>query len=126
MDIDGMDKFQEGVEKFIEYLKVVKNGSEHTIRNYTLDLLAFKKYIAEFAVQNEDKILFSIIDKRCIRNYLSHLAAKQTKKRTILRRLSSLRSFFKYLAKEKVISCNPVEEIESPKLDKKIPVSLSY
>ncbi len=120
------DKFQEGVNNFIEYLKVIKNSSEHTLRNYALDLLAFKKYIDEFVMQKEDKILFSIVDKRCVRNYLSYLAAKQTKKRTILRRLSSLRSFFRYLTKEKIISNNPMEEIESPKLDKKIPVSLSY
>lgn len=104
--------------KFLDYLKVVKNCSEHTIRNYGLDLKAFEDYAQGLAL---DKI-----DKRCIRGYLSDLNLKGVKKRTILRRLASLRSFFRYLIKEKHISHNPMDEIDSPKLDKTIPMSLSY
>lgn len=115
------DEFDLGVEKFIQYLRVVRQASEHTTRNYALDLQRFKNFISNAAPLN-----FSMIDKRSIRNYLSHLAAKKTLKRTILRRLSALRSFYKYLSKEKMILSNPLEEIDSPKLEKTIPASLSY
>ncbi len=104
--------------KFLDYLRVVRNASEHTLRNYKLDLQAFEAYSREIAL---DKI-----DKKTIRGYLSELNLKQIKKRTILRRLSSLRSFFKYLMKEQILPFNPMEEIESPKADKTIPKSLSY
>ena len=104
--------------KFLGYLRVVKNASEHTVRNYGLDLKDFETFFSEGSL---DKV-----DKKVIRGYLSNLNLKQVKKRTILRRLSSLRSFFKYLLREKMIPHNPLEEIDSPKLEKTIPTSLSY
>lgn len=104
--------------KFLDYLRVVKNVSEHTIRNYGLDLKDFEAYSQGASL---DKI-----DKKIIRGYLSKLNIKGVKKRTILRKLSSLRSFFKYLMKEQRLSFNPMEEIESPKLEKTIPIALSY
>ena len=61
-----------------------------------------------------------------IRSYLAHLQIKGISKRTVLRHLSSLRSMFKYLLKEKKIRENPAAEVGSPKLDKLIPGALSY
>lgn len=107
--------FEKNIENFLQYLKVVRQVSPHTLRNYSLDLGQFR----EFAGIKE-------VDKRLVRAYLADLHAKQAKKRTVLRRLSSLRSFFKYLLKEGLIGENPLEEIESPKLEKTIPVSISY
>jgi len=104
--------------KFLDYLRVVKNASEHTIRNYGLDLNAFQIYAKEVPLGQ--------VDKKVVRGYLAHLNLKQATKRTILRRLSSLRSFFKYLLKENLLPHNPIDEIQGPKLDKTIPVSLSY
>jgi integrase/recombinase XerC len=107
-------------ERFLLYLKAVKQASSHTIRNYQMDLKAFSQFAQEgcFALEN--------VNKRLIRAYLADLYDKQAKKRTVLRRLSSLRSFFKYLVKEKVLVDNPLDEIESPKLEKTLPVTLSY
>ncbi|MEM1283329.1 MAG: tyrosine-type recombinase/integrase, partial [Chlamydiota bacterium] len=56
----------------------------------------------------------------------AHLNENQRNKRTIIRRLSSLRSFFKYCFCNQLIAANPIEDIESPKIEKKVPVSLSY
>lgn len=108
----------EHAKSFLEYLKVVKNASEHTIRNYRIDLERFIAFL--------DTPKLDSIDKRAIRGYLSALALKPAPKRTVLRHISTLRSFFKYLLKEKILSHNPMDEIESPKLEKTIPVSLSY
>ncbi len=104
--------------KFLNYLLVVKRSSAHTVRNYGLDLEAFREFAKDPAVQT--------IDKKMVRSFLAHLNARQATKRTILRRLSTLRSFFKFLLREGIVLQNPLEEVESPKLEKSIPAPLTY
>lgn len=104
--------------QFLEYLRVVKNVSPHTLRNYGMDLESFHAHVKEVPLAE--------IGKREIRSFLAALSEKQAKKRTILRRLSTLRSFFRHLCREKLLPTNPLEEIESPKLEKSLPSSLSY
>jgi integrase/recombinase XerC len=112
--------YSEAVSQYLNYLRVVKNSSEHTLRNYGLDLAAFGVFF------NKEGFAIKEVDKRAVRAYLASLSAKNATKKTILRRLSSLRSFYKYLVKERHIEQNPLDEIDSPKLDKRIPPSLSY
>ena len=119
-----MEDFTKCKESFLQNLKVVKQASIHTLRNYEVDLVLFKKF-GEAFLQKENFSLCEV-SKRMIRTYLAELHVKQSKKRTVLRKISSLRSFFKYLVKERVLIENPLEEIESPKLEKTIPVSISY
>jgi integrase/recombinase XerC len=138
-----MVNFGERAHNFLNYLRVVKNASEHTLRNYALDLGAFKfffeeeilklkpgirsgKLSTELSVPPSTQFSVKDIDKRSIRSYLAALSAKGATKKTVLRRLSSLRSFYKYLIKERLIEHSPLDEIDSPKLEKKIPSSLSY
>ena len=80
---------------------MVKNSSPHTIRNYCLDLELFQEFACEFL--EKDRLQIKEIDKRLIRGYLAALNEEQKKRRTVLRRLSSLRSFFSHLIKEKII-----------------------
>jgi integrase/recombinase XerC len=108
---------QQWKEKFLTYLTVIRNASPHTIRNYRLDLEAFGAFIQETQLM--------AIDKWKVREYLAHLNQKQATKRTILRRLSSLRSFFKFLLKEQALTHNPLEDIDAPKLSKTIPSPLT-
>ncbi|WP_213105722.1 tyrosine recombinase XerC [Candidatus Protochlamydia amoebophila] len=135
--------------QFLEHLKVAKNASEHTIRNYAIDLNLFKNYqekqiFAEDKLEDispkicareiyqqrqscrDDILKLKDIDRKTIRGFLAWLSANQQNKRTIARRLSSLRSFFRYLQTQNLIQINPTEDLESPKLNKKLPVSLSY
>lgn len=131
--------------KFLRYYKIVKGVSEHTLRNYCMDLDAFKTLLETdvFHVTQEQRtprmtlgsldretiqgsIDIKSIDKRAIRAYLSSLHLAQVSKKTLLRRLSCLRSFFKFLTKEQAIESNPMDLIDSPKADKKIPVTLTY
>lgn len=131
--------------EFIQYLRGVKAASEHTIRNYAIDLNSFKDFveldilqkkepspkishktdtsIKELVASDED-VSLKIIDKHMLRSFLLQLEASS--RRTIVRRLSSLRSFFRFLMKRKYIVKNPMEEIESPKIEKTLPLSLSY
>jgi integrase/recombinase XerC len=110
------------VHRFLERLKLSKDASLHTLRAYQLDLEAF----AAFMQEAKTPLLVNGISKRQVRRYLAHLHEKKAATRTILRRLSSLRSFFQYALKEKIVPESPLDELEGPKKEKKLPLSISY
>ncbi|MFC2049092.1 tyrosine recombinase XerC [Chlamydiota bacterium] len=127
--------------QFLQYLRVVKNASEHTVRNYAIDLNSLKQFLEkdlppekraekisyqERREVKEGPLTLVQIDRKVLRHFLASLAENNTQKRTIVRRLSSLRTFFNYCVKSNLISKSPAEELESPKLEKRIPVSLNY
>lgn len=114
--------FKEAFNQFLKYLKAIKNTSEHTLRNYSIDLNDLKNYLE--SSQNQTPL--SGLSRKDLRGFLAHLNEKQKAKATIARKISSLRSFFKFAFLHKIIPHNPIEDLESPKLDKKIPASLSY
>ena len=91
----------------------------HSWRNYRLDLHAFIKFAG-------DNVKPETVTKQMIRNYLADLNLHGAKKRTVLRRLSSLRSFYKHALKKKWVKANPLEVIDSPKLDQPLPKALDY
>lgn len=105
------------IDQFLNYLEFEQNYSSYTIKNYQIDLKEFKKFI-----QNKD---ISLIEYNDIREYLLYLFDKKYKKKTIARKVSSLRSFFKYLYSENIIKDNPMVLISNPKLDKKLPKFLN-
>lgn len=128
--------------KFLEYLRVAKNASPHTIRNYAIDLNALKSFLEEKVMKLEKKnekipyackeivtmvpIPLHLVDKKAIRQFQHEMMESKTHRRTIVRRLSSLRTFFRFLVKNQILVANPFDAIESPKLEKKIPHSLTY
>ena len=105
-----MDKY---IEKFMRYLEIEKNYSQHTILNYKLDLYDFNKFCGEL---NFDKI-----DYLLLRKYLAVLKEKNLGNRTVGRHLSALRSFFRFLCREGYLKTNPILMLSSPKLDKHLP-----
>lgn len=114
--------FSSAKDQFLEHLEIVKHASVHTIRNYSLDLAHFEKFLMRESLE----IDMETIDRKAIRNFLAHLTATECNKKTIVRCLSALRSFFKYAYQQQLISLNPSESLETPKLDKKIPLPLTY
>lgn len=108
----------EALERFLTHLQFIKRVSEHTLRNYRLDLVLFDQFLEGAQV--------ATVTKRCVRRYLAHLYEKKASPRTVLRRLSSLRSFYRFLLREKIVLENPLEEIQSPKKEKRLPRSISY
>jgi len=104
---------QRHIDKFINYLKIEKNASNHTIINYTIDLKAFSLFLGEADINS--------VDHLALRRFLAELRGKNYSKRTIARKLASLRSLFKFLYREGHIKSNPITAISSPKLDKKLP-----
>lgn len=107
---------QRHIDKFINYLKVEKNASEHTLKNYTVDLEVFKGFLGDKEIE--------AVDHLDLRRFLAELRAKNYSKRTIARKLASLRSLFRFLYREGHIKKNPITAILTPKLDKKLPVFL--
>lgn len=105
-----MEKY---IEKFMRYLEIEKNYSSHTITNYKLDLEGFKKFVEGTDIEK--------VDYLALRKYLAVLKEKNLGSRTVSRRLSSLRSFFKFLTRENYIKSNPMLMLSSPKLEKHLP-----
>ena len=105
-----MEKY---IEKFIRYLEIEKNYSPHTILNYKLDLQDFNRFIAGTDLEK--------IDYLALRKYLAVLKEKNLSSRSVGRRLSALRSFFRFLSREGYIKTNPILMLSSPKLDKHLP-----
>ncbi len=104
---------QRYIDKFINYLKVERNASGHTINNYTIDLDSFSLFLAGKDISQVNHLV--------LRRFLAEMRSKSYAKRTIARKLASLRSFFKFLYREGYIKSNPVTAISSPRLDKKLP-----
>lgn len=106
--------------KYINYLEAERNASPYTVRNYTTDLLDFFQFL-------RDKEIGSLkeVDRHTLRDYLSHLMEKGFVKASIARKLSAIRSFYRYLLREEIISTSPVATTSSPKLDKRLPSFLT-
>jgi integrase/recombinase XerC len=122
--------FSSLIHSFVLALESEKGYSSHTCRAYRQDLEAFASF-AENSMgldksnqQAEDVFKIDKIDAVLIRNYLA-LLHKNNKKSTIARKLSTIRSFFKYLVKIERIKNNPAEWIHAPKQEKTIPVYLT-
>lgn len=104
------------IDKFIGYLNIEKNASEHTIINYSVDLKDFANFLGDIKLEAVNYLV--------LRRYLAHMRGKNYSKRTIARKLASLRSFFKFLYREGYLKTNPASGVATPKLDKKLPLFL--
>jgi len=104
------------IDKFINYLKIEKNASGHTVLNYSVDLKDFASFLGSSSAESVSYLF--------LRKYLAHMKEKNYSKRTVARKLASLRSFFKFLYREGYIKTNPSSGILTPKLDKKLPIFL--
>ncbi len=105
------------IEKFVRYLQIEKNYSEHTVLNYKLDLGDFGKYLQETPIEKVDYLL--------LRKYLAQLKEKNLTNRTLNRHLSCLRSFFRFLSREGLLKSNPMLSLSSPKQEKYLPAFLT-
>ncbi len=111
------------ISNFLTYLKNEKRYADNTIKSYQKDLEDFKDFILEY----EGKALpLEEVDKKNIRNFVYYLGQKEYAKRSINRKLSSLRSYYIFLLKIQAIETSPVEGISSLKNypEKQIPFSI--
>ncbi|MHB2154242.1 tyrosine recombinase XerC [Caldithrix abyssi] len=114
-----MDKH---IRDFLRYLFLERRYARNTIRSYGTDLLQFEEFLEQhFTATN---IPWSLVDKRVIRFFLIRLQEQKISKRSIARKLATLKSFFRYLLKNGIIESNPVATVKMPKLEKKLPEHL--
>jgi integrase/recombinase XerC len=106
--------------KYVNYLEAERNVSPYTVRNYTTDLLDFFNFL-----NSKDISSLNEVDRHVLRDYLSHLIEQGIVKASIARKLSAIRSFYRYLLREEMIPASPVETTSSPKLDRRLPSFLS-
>jgi len=111
---------QQIFNKYINYLEAERNASPYTVRNYTTDLLDFFQFLRSKEISSLREV-----DRHTLRDYLSELMEKGFVKASIARKLSAIRSFYRYLLREEIISTSPVATTSSPKLDKRLPSFLS-
>jgi integrase/recombinase XerC len=119
-------EIQKGIDKFLDSLRGERNASAHTYR-------AYKKELNQFAQFLGPEMQWKDIDHMTIRGYLSDLQspyrsktakkekAEKLSKVSVARALASLRSMYKWLAREGVVQQNPAKLVSSPKLPKKLP-----
>jgi tyrosine recombinase XerC len=106
------------IDDFILYLQKEKNYSIHTLRAYKKDLESFFDFLREKKKSD--------VDQKVITFFIGFLLKYGMDARTVARKLSSLKSFFKGLKKMGIISENPAETIKTPKIKKHLPGFLSY
>jgi integrase/recombinase XerC len=114
------------IHQFIHYLSAERNASPHTCRAYERDLEEFEDFLKNLgmSLSTGQDIEFGKVDRLIIRRYLSFLHRKN-RKSSIARKISTLRSFFKFLVREQLVTSNPVKSVSTPKVEKPLPTTLT-
>ena len=107
-------------EQFLNYLSVERGLARNTISSYQTDLKKFSSFLKE-----KGETLVDNVTREDIREFLMDLKNKKLSVNSIARNLVSIKSFFKYLVNERIIKDNITAVLESPKLWKKLPDTLS-
>ena len=105
------------ISKFLDYIKLEKRYSSHTIISYDNDLGKFADYLQDLY----EGISFKKVESIHVRSYMVFLIESGLAKTTIARNISSIKSFYKFLLKESLVKSSPVNVIETPKLDRRLP-----
>jgi integrase/recombinase XerD len=108
------------LNQFLNYLIVEKGLSKNTLSAYSHDLSLFLDHLRQKGIQDILKV-----GKFDVRAFLLALKRQRFSSKTIVRYLVSIRTFFRFMTQEGILEVNPVEELESPKMDKTLPQILT-
>jgi tyrosine recombinase XerC len=103
-------------EEFLRHLSAERNLSPHTVRAYGGDLDRFIAFVGR-----ETKLLAPAVNVALVRRFLSQLHAQSYQKSSMARMLACLRTFYDYFLRRGGIDDNPVRQVRTPRLDKKLP-----
>lgn len=110
------------INQFIDYIALERGASPHTCRAYRKDLELFADFLAEKKLPTD----WAAIDHVTIRLYLGHLyQGKRVKRSSVVRKLATLRTFFRYLKREGIVEKNPAKMVATPKGGKELPHALT-
>jgi integrase/recombinase XerC len=102
---------------FMAYLRNERNVSPHTERGYLSDLEQFADFLGEIELAG--------VDHRSIRGFIGHLVKHKVNKSSVARKLSAIRSFFRYLNRKGVITSNPARLVTTPRRERRLPAVLT-
>ena len=108
------------VESFLRYIRYEKNLSTHTVLSYKNDLFQFKTFLETLASGCE----LQQVTPEQVREWIASLAEIGLSARSISRKVSSLRAFYRYLMAQSIVTGSPVKDVRVPKVRKKLPVYL--
>ncbi|MCD5322673.1 MULTISPECIES: tyrosine recombinase XerC [Pontibacillus] len=111
-----MDNNQRQIDLFTEYLQIEKNASSYTIHFYQSDLYSFREFL-----KREGGLCWREVDYPIIRVFLTELYDQKLSRRSVSRKLSSLRSFYRFLEREGLVESNPFLNVSLPKQENPIP-----
>jgi integrase/recombinase XerC len=117
------EKLTSNIQDYLSYIQSEKNYSPHTFAAYKKDLFSLADFLK---LEQKGKITPDLIRRKDIQNYLIHLSQKGFDPASIQRKLSTLRSFFKYLQRRLKVKANPASSLEAPKRKKRLPRALSW
>ncbi|MDD5015366.1 MAG: site-specific integrase, partial [Atribacterota bacterium] len=105
------------IELYILFLKNEKNYSNHTIVSYRNDLMQLLKYLKDDKILKVPSVQYvQFIDRSIMRKYIVYLKKNNYSVRSIARKVSTIRSFFKFLLREGIIKINPTINLITPKI----------
>lgn len=110
------------ITAFLQYLGCERNMSEHTVRNYGVDLAQFLSHLGENC---EAEAFPENVTHVMIRSFMAGLSEKGVSRQTVARKIAALRSFYKYLQRQGRVTANPARVVHTPRLEKKIPTFLT-
>jgi integrase/recombinase XerC len=114
--MDMSQQFDAEISMFARYLRVEKNASPHTVKQYVADIKEFVCFMEQHQIT-----AFAAVSYLHGRSYLAHLAKRGLSRRSIARKLSSLRSVCRFLMREGRLEQNPFQLLSTPKVEKKLP-----
>lgn len=113
------------LEAFIQFLRLNRNRSPHTVRAYRGDLIQFLDHVASASGVTPSALRPSDLDRAAIRGYMSALHALRHSRASAARRLASVRTFLRYLRREALIADDPSATVATPRRDVRMPAHLS-
>ena len=114
-----MTKMEKQIKQFLDFLQNEKRVSNNTLQSYSRDIHQYESYLSQ------NRINYVKVDNKAINEYLKYLQQNGKKTSTISRSLASIRSFYQYLMRVKKIKHDPTENIQSPKVEKRVPSVLT-
>jgi len=115
----GELKMEKQIKLFLEFLQNDKKLSENTLQSYQRDVLQYEEYV------EKNRINYVKVNKEDVKDYLTNLQELGKKTATISRSLASLRSFYQFLIRNRKVRHDPTEDIQSPKIEKRVPSVLT-
>jgi len=109
------------IKKYIRYLEVERNASQHTITSYETDLSQFMAFCVNHFGEDENDLHLDLVERLTIRLWLGELSERGLAKSSIARKVAAIRSFFKYCFKRGMVEENPAHLLIVPKKDKPLP-----